>query len=81
MNLEGDDRNCLETKRDMSEGDGGRGAVGILSGCGHVQTVCGLGRQSQGHSVGNVGREVEGRLSLQNNRAVVNAGHTLVLVT
>lgn len=60
MNLEGDDRNCLETKRDM--GAGGRGAVGILSGCGHVRTVCGLGRQSQGHSVGNVGREVEGRL-------------------
>lgn len=57
MNLEGDDRNCLETKRDMG------GVVGILSGCGHVRTVCGLGRQSQGRSIGNVGREVEGRVS------------------
>lgn len=32
---------------------GGR-RVGILSRCGHVQTVCGLGRQSQGHRAGNV---------------------------
>lgn len=81
MNLEGNDKTCLETKRDGERG----GAAGILSGCGHVQTVCGLGRQSQGHSAGNVGREVEGWVGwggfLWNNRGAVNAGHTLAPLT